>query len=261
MKEALLTVSFGTAVEQARQADICAVERAAAQALPNLPAYQAYTSPTIRRILARRGIDMPGFVPALDQLAQEGVERVYVLPTHVLPGYEYDDLLEAAGQMRPRFAQLRMALPLLGDTWGVRTLAQILCDRFPRREGQAVVLLGHGTEHPGNLVYPALQGVLDWLGRADILIGTVEGWPQAEDVLEQLHDQDCRRVLLAPLMLVAGTHAVEDMAGPEPESWKNRLEAGGYEVTPVFEGLGRLPQVQEMYVQRLKSLLENGHGL
>ena len=178
MKEALLTVSFGTAVEQARQADICAVERAAAQALPHLPAYQAYTSPTIRRILARRGIDIPGFVPALEQLAQDGVERIYVLPTHLLPGYEYDDLLEAAEQMRPQLQQLRMAPPLLGDTWGVRALAQILCDRFPRREEQAVVLLGHGTEHPGNLVYPALQGVLDWLRREDILIGTVEGWPQ-----------------------------------------------------------------------------------
>lgn len=261
MKEALLTVSFGTAVEQARQSDICAVERAAAQALPHLPAYQAYTSPTIRRILARRGVDIPGFVPALEQLAQDGVEQVYVLPTHLLPGYEYDDLLEAAGQLRPQFQQLRMAPPLLGDTWGVRALAQILCGRFPRQEGQAVVLLGHGTEHPGNLVYPALQGVLDWLGREDILIGTVEGWPQTEDVLEQLHRQTCRRVLLAPLMLVAGTHAVEDMAGPEPESWKNRLEASGYEVTPIFEGLGRLPQVQEMYVHRLKALVEEHHGL
>lgn len=261
MKEALLTVSFGTAVEQARQADICAVERAAAQALPNLPAFQAYTSPTIRRILARRGLDIPGFVPALEQLAQEGVEQVYVLPTHMIPGYEYDDLLEAAEQLRPRFVQLEMAPPLLGDTWGVRTLAEILCGRFPHQEGQAVVLLGHGTEHPGNLVYPALQGVLNWLGREDILIGTVEGWPQAEDVLEHLDRLGHRRVLLAPLMLVAGTHAVEDMAGPEPESWKNRLEASGYEVTPVFEGLGRLPQVQGMYVHRLKSLLEDGHGL
>lgn len=123
MKEALLTVSFGTAVEQARQADICAVERTVAQALPHLPAYQAYTSPTIRRILARRGIDIPGFVPALEQLAQDGVEQVYVLPTHVLPGYEYDDLLEAVEKIRPQFQQLRMAPPLLGDTWGVRALA------------------------------------------------------------------------------------------------------------------------------------------
>lgn len=261
MKEALLTVSFGTAVEAARQADICAVERAAAQALPHLPAYQAYTSPTIRRILARRGLDIPGFIPALEQLAQEGVERVYVLPTHLLPGYEYDDLLEAAEQLRPRFFQLRMAPPLLGDTWGVRALTQILCDRFPRQEGEAVVLLGHGTEHPGNLVYPALQGVLDWLGRQDIFIGTVEGWPQSKDVLEQLSRQTRRRVLLAPLMLVAGTHAVEDMAGPEPDSWKNRLEANGYEVIPIFEGLGRLPQVQEMYVHRLKALVEDNHGL
>ncbi len=261
MKEALLTVSFGTAVEAARQADICAVERAAAQVLPHQPAYQAYTSPTIRRILARRGVDIPGFVPALEQLAQDGVEQVYVLPTHLLPGYEYDDLLEAAGQMRPRFVQLRMAPPLLGDTWGVRALAQILCDRFPRQEGQAVVLLGHGTEHPGNLIYPALQGVLDWQGREDILIGTVEGWPQAEDVLEQLNRLVCHQVLLAPLMLVAGTHAVEDMAGPEPESWKNRLESHGYQVTPIFEGLGRLPQVQEMYVHRLKALVEDDHGL
>ena len=179
---ALLIVSFGTSVEETRKKTIGALEEELKQAFPHLPAHRAYTSPTIRRILARRGVDIPGFVPALEQLAQDGVERVYVLPTHLLPGYEYDDLLEAAEQMRPQFQQLRMAPSLLGDTWGVRALAQILCDRFHRQEGQAVVLLGHGTEHSGNLVYPALQGVLDWLGREDILIGTVEGWPQAEDV-------------------------------------------------------------------------------
>ena len=256
MKEALLTVSFGTAVEPARQADICAVERTAAQALPHLPAYQAYTSPTIRRILARRGVDIPGFMPALEQLTQDSVEQVYVLPTHLLPGYEYDDLLKAAEQMRPQFQQLRMAPPLLGDTWGVRALAQILCGRFPRQESQAVVLLGHGTEHPGNLVYPALQGVLDWLGREDILIGTVEGWPGLEELLPVLERQGAERVILAPLLLTAGTHAREDIAGPGPESWKSRLEAAGLTVHPVLEGLGRLPQVQGLYVRRLEQLLE-----
>ena len=177
MKEALLTVSFGTAVEQARQADICAVERS----VPHLPAYQAYTSPTIRRILARRGIDMPGFVPALEQLAQEGAERVYVLPTHVLPGYEYDDLLEAAGQVRRkiRVDKLRLKVTVgaedpadaamrygrvngaLGALWGT------LNEAFDLRDGRASAVVDFDARTITVYALASLSlkvGQMVWLG-------------------------------------------------------------------------------------------------
>ena len=132
---------------------------------------------------------------------------------------------------------------------GKSTLAKVLMDRWPRRLGQAVILVGHGTAHPGNLVYPALQGMFALAGRNDLLVGTVEGWPGPEELLPVLERQGTERVILAPLLLTAGTHVREDIAGPGPDSWKSRLEGAGLVVHPVLEGLGRMPQVQELYVR------------
>ena len=253
---ALLIVSFGTSVEETRKKTIGALEEELKQAFPHLPAYRAYTSPTIRTILARRGTAVPSLEEALEAQLAAGAERLYVLPTHLLPGYEYDAIAAATERFRPRFQDLRLAPPLMGDTDMVRALAKVLMDRWPKEPGRAVVLVGHGTAHPGNLVYPALQGALSLAGRGDILVGTVEGWPGLEELLPVLERQGAERVILAPLLLTAGTHAREDIAGPGPESWKSRLEAAGLTVHPVPEGLGRLPQVQGLYVRRLEQLLE-----
>ena len=240
MHRALLTVHFGTAAPESRALDLGGVEAALTAAFPHLQRLTAYTSPTIRRTLARRGETLLSLEQALEQAAQAGVEELFLLPSHLLPGYEYDAICETAAAFRPRFAALRLALPLLGDTWGVR----------------AVVLVGHGTAHPGNLVYPALQGVLDLMGREDVLIGTVEGWPGQEEVLSRLEQLDAREVLLAPLLLTAGTHAKEDIAGEGPDSWCSRLTQAGYQVELSLDGLGRLPQVQELYVRRVQDLME-----
>lgn len=258
MREGLIVVSFGTAVERARQEEIRPVEEALLSQAPGLYGLTAYTSPTIRRILARRGETVLSLEEAIQAQAEAGTERLYLLPTHLLPGWEYDKISALAAEARERFAQVELAPPLMGDTEFVRLLAQGVAERFPRRPGQAVVLLGHGTDHPGNLVYPAVQGVLHMSGREDMLVGTVEGWPDLDAVLEQLTKRGDSRVLLAPLMLVAGTHALEDMAGPEPDSWKNRLEAAGYTVETVFQGLGALPRVQALYRERLARLLGRG---
>ena len=254
-KRALLTVSFGTAAEEARREEIGGVEEALRRRVPELPFARAYTSPTIRRILANRGIAVPSLEEALEEQLSAGVEQLYLLPTHLLPGYEYDAIRETAERFRPNVPDLRLAPPLLGDTDTVRALAKVLMDRWPRLLGQAVILVGHGTAHPGNLVYPALQGMFALAGRNDLLVGTVEGWPGPEDLLPVLERQGTDRVILAPLLLTAGTHVREDMAGPGPDSWKSRLEGAGLIVHPVLEGLGRMPQVQELYVRRLEAML------
>ena len=242
-KRALLTVSFGTAAEEARREEIGGVEEALRRRVPELPFARAYTSPTIRRILANRGIAVPSL-------------ELYLLPTHLLPGYEYDAIAATVESFRPRFRDLRLAPPLMGDTDMVRALAGVLMERWRKLLGQTVVLVGHGTAHPGNLVYPALQGVLSLAGRGDILVGAIEGWPGLDELLPVLERQGAERVILAPLLLTAGAHVREDIAGPGPESWKSRLEAAGLTVHPVLEGLGRLPQVQGLYVRRLEQLLE-----
>lgn len=251
MEQAIVITSFGTSVPEAR-VSITAVEEALKSAAPGCVCLRAFTSSIIRRILDGRGEHVPGVTEALEQLRADGVRRVAVQPTHLLYGFEYDKLKAEADAFVSQFDQVTVGRPLLADTGDILRFAEGLSQTFPRREGEAVVLMGHGTGHFANAVYPALQTALHLKDRDDLYIGTVEGWPSFEDVLKQLKE---RRVLLAPLMLVAGDHAREDMAGDSPDSWKSRLEQEDFSVFCSFTGLGMLPWVQEMYRERLLSAL------
>lgn len=253
MKKALLAVSFGTSVPRARQS-IQQVERALAAAAPGRAFARAYTSPTIRRILAGRGETVDGLEQALEKLAAAGVEDVVVQPTHLLYGIEYDKMKASADAFAPRFASFAFGRPLLASAADLRALAACVQRAYAPAQG-ALVLLGHGTGHFANMVYPAMQTALRLQGAADTFVGTVEGWPALEDVLAQLQAGGYDRVTLAPLMLVAGDHACNDMAGPEPDSWKSRLEAAGLAVTCRMEGLGLLEDVRALYAAHLRELL------
>ena len=251
MEQAIVITSFGTSVPEAR-VSITAVEEALKSAAPDCVCVRAFTSSIIRRILAGRGENVPSVTQALERLCADGARKVVVQPTHLLYGFEYDKLKAEADAFAARFEQVTVGRPLLANTEDIQRFAVGLSQTYPERDGEAVVLMGHGTEHFANAVYPALQTALHLKGRDDLYIGTVEGWPSFDDVLNQLKE---RRVLLAPLMLVAGDHAREDMAGDSPDSWKSRLEQAGVSVTCSFTGLGMLPWVQEMYRERLLSIL------
>lgn len=248
MKQALVITSFGTSVPEAR-VSIERVEKTLAEAAAGYTAVRAFTSPTIRRILAGRGEPVPSLSEALEQLHGEGVNRVVVQPTHLLYGYEYDKLKAEAEGFCGRFEAVKVGRPLVADTRGILHFAQKLAETHPRREGAAVVCMGHGTEHFANAAYPAIQTALDLAGRGDIRIGTVEGWPGLEEVLHQLKTP-CG-VKLLPLMLVAGNHARNDMA----VDWKRALEQAGHAVECEFTGLGELAWVREMYRERLLEVL------
>ena len=255
MKNAVILLSFGTSVEEARKRDINPVETAL-RSCTKLPCIMAYTSPTIRKILAKRGETVPGLEEALSQLAAEGAQQIFIQPTHLLYGYEYDSIRRATGD------RYRLGKPLLAGAEDIRYIADVLDSISPKIPGTAHVFLGHGTEHFANAVYPALQTALNLLGREDILIGTVEGWPGYPEVWQQLAKLKPERVKLSPLMLVAGDHAVHDMAGEDPDSWKSRLELEGYAVDFHMRGLGALPQVQALYKEHFRSLLlEAQHGI
>ena len=256
MEKAILAVSFGSSVEQTRQREIIAVEQAISAAAGGTPLYTAYTSPTIRRILAKRGVIVPDVRQALEQLAEQGIREVYIQPTHLLYGYEYEKLQDTARQMQGQFQLLRLGSPLIAGTEALLELTAILGERFPQEPGQRVVLLGHGTGHFANFVYPAMQAVFHMAGREDVLIGTIEGWPGFDQVQRQLMAGEAKKVVLAPLLLTAGEHAREDMAGENPASWMMRLCALGFSVQPVIEGLGANKKVQAMYAAHLGRLLE-----
>lgn len=246
MKQALVITSFGTSVPEAR-GSIEAVEQALRAAAPAYTAVRAFTSPTIRRILAGRGETVHSLTGALEYLRRQGVERVVVQPTHLLYGYEYDKLRAEAEGFSGRFQQVAVGRPLLADNHDILHFAQQLAR--PQREGEIVVYMGHGTEHFANAAYPALQTALHLLGRDDVYIGTVEGWPGLEDILRQLRTPG--RVRLLPLMLVAGDHARRDMA----VDWKRALEERGHRVQCEFTGLGELEWVQKMYCDRLLEVI------
>lgn len=253
MKQALLLVSFGTAAPGA-QNSITAVENALIAAAPDRTVFRAYTSPTIRRILARRGVEIPDLTTALETLAAQGYEDVALQPTHVIPGFEYDRIKAEADRFAPKFAHLRLGTPLLYDVADLTQLAEHAAQCWLPEEG-ALVLLGHGTEHRADLIYPALAGALRCAGADNALVGTVEGWPGFDAVLAMLRRGGWKQVCLRPLLLTAGEHARNDMAGENPESWKSRLEAAGFTVSCCLEGMGTDEAVQKLYCRHLRAIL------
>lgn len=258
MRQALLVVSFGTTVPKAKR-DIEGVEKALAALVPGMDVFQAYTSSIIRKKLAGRGEPVFSVEDALEHLADQGYTHVYLQPTHLLPGVEYAKIRRAVHRFprRKEFEALVMGEPLLPDNSSLLELAGVIARCYVPEEG-ALVLMGHGSDSFANLVYPALQTVLRLTGVERTYVGTVEGWPELDEVMEQLKTTPHRQVKLVPLMLVAGDHAINDMAGDEPDSWKRRLEAAGYTVSCHLDGLGSQPEIQAMYQARLRALLE-GH--
>lgn len=254
MKKALLAVSFGTSVPKAREG-IAAVEAALKAQAPELDFYRAFTSPKIRAIWEKRGESIPDLAGALERLGALSYEQVFVQPTHLLYGFEYDKVKETTECFAGSFSRLVLGKPLLSESEDLLRLAAE-AQAYPRQAGEALVWLGHGTNHFANMVYPALQTALHLAHIEGVFVGTVEGWPTFEDVLSELRASGCRSVLLAPLMLVAGDHALNDMAGDAPESWKSRLEVEGFSVCCAMEGLGLHPGIQNLYRDHLKALVE-----
>ena len=171
--------------------------------------------------------------------------------------------VEQALAAAPGFDWLRVGRPLLDDTRDLRALAGAIGALYPAEPGRAVVLMGHGSAHRANVVYPALQGIFELQSRPDIRVGTVEGWPGLAEVCAALARSRASRVLLVPLMLVAGDHAQNDMAGPGPHSWRSVLAGQGYRVDWVRHGLGSEKAVQDLYAAHLRGVLQEdgAHGL
>ncbi len=254
-KRALLVVSFGTSHEDTRQSTIGAVEQQLQGAFAGWQMERAYTSPPIRRILAGRGQPVPSPEEALDALAAQGVEQVLVQPTHLICGEEYHKLLRCVGKRAAAFRRVTVGKPLLCEPADYQQVAELVAAWLPAAPGEALVLMGHGTPHPMNAAYPAMDSVFRNLGHDHVFVGTVEGWPSGADILHRVRKAGYGSVLLAPLMLVAGDHAKNDMAGAEG-SWKSLFEQAGLGVRCRLQGLGECPGVQQMYVQHALKALE-----
>ena len=256
----LLVVSFGTSYNDSRRLTIGAIENALEEAFPDFSVRRAFTSQIIiDHVFQRDGEVIDNVTQALDRAVENGVKTLVVQPTHLMSGYEYNDLADELAEYADAFESIAMGVPLLDTDDDFATVADALAEATEAyNDGEtAICLMGHGTEAESNEVYAKMQTMMDKAGHKNIFIGTVESTPSVEDVLAMVQAGNYKKVVLRPMMIVAGDHANNDMAGVEPDSWKSIFEAAGYEVTCVVEGLGSLGEIQSLIVQHAQAAIDS----
>ncbi|MEW6259293.1 MAG: sirohydrochlorin cobaltochelatase [Thermodesulfobacteriota bacterium] len=257
-KKAILLTAFGTSVPEAQKA-FENVEAKARSAFPDVELRWAFTSKIIRAKLAKQGKHLDSPEVALARLMSEGFTHVAVLSLQTIPGEEFHELVQNArlfGQMSGGFEKILVARPLLSSAKDMETVADAILSGIPERKPtDATVLMGHGTEHhPSDAIYMAMNAVFQQKDPRTFL-ATVEGNLTIEGVIPKLKELKVKKVYLAPLMLVAGDHARNDMAGDEPDSWKSILTKNGFTCVPVLKGTAEYPQVVDVWIDHLKAVM------
>ena len=255
-KRAILVVSFGTSHETTREKTIGAIERDIAAAYPDYEIRRAFTSGMILKALAKRNVKIDNVTEAMERLVNEGFQEVFVQPTHVIPGDEYDKMVLEVSNFSDQI-KILIGTPLLYDTVDYLAVIKAIMEEVPKLSGEtALVLMGHGSEHPINAAYAAMDYRFKEEGYSNVFVGTVEGYPDLEVVLKQVRNFEPKKVILLPLMVVAGDHAVNDMAGDEDDSWKTAFQQEGYEVECLLRGLGEFQAIREIYLSHIKKEME-----
>ena len=275
----LLVVSFGTSFNDSRVADIKSIEDALQAANPDWSVRRAFTAQIIiNHIQARDGEKIDNMEQALERAIANGVKQLVVQPTHLMHGAEYDEMCAAIDKVRDKFESVEIAEPMLGEVGSDATVinadkeavakavvAAALSESgyespaAAKEAGVAYVLMGHGTAHVAKVTYSQMAAQMDKLGYENVFIGTVEGEPEdtsCEAVIAAVKEAGYTTVVLRPLMVVAGDHANNDMAGADEDSWKTMFEAAGLTVNCQISGLGRIADVQALYVAHTKAAID-----
>ena len=256
MKQAILVVSFGTSYNDSREKTIGAIEHAVAEAFPAYEVRRAFTSQRIIDKLKKRDqISIDNLKEALDRAAADGMKRLIVQPTHLMDGFEYMDVKAEVEANQGRFDRLSLGAPLLASESDLDAVIQAMAGELGECDDgrTALCLMGHGTDAASNQVYQKMQDRMIAGGYANYYIGTVEAQPDLQAVIRKLGEQKhYQRAVLQPLMVVAGDHANQDMAGEQEDSWKNRLERAGYQVECRIRGLGEVEAVRRLYVAHVR---------
>ena len=269
----ILVVSFGTSFNDSRAEDIGGVEKALQAAYPDWSVRRAFTAQIIiNHVQARDDEKIDNMDQALERAVDNGVKNLVVQPTHLMHGAEYDELTEAVENYKDKFESVKIAEPLLGEVGADETainedkaaVAEAITAEAvktagfdsldaAKEEGTAFVFMGHGTSHTAKISYSQMQTQMEQLGYENVFIGTVEGEPEdtaCEAVIEKLKNAGYKKVILRPLMVVAGDHANNDMAGDDDDSWKSQFEASGKfdSIDTQIAGLGEIKAIQDLYV-------------
>ena len=278
----LLVVSFGTSFNDSRAEDVKGIEDALAEAYPDWSVRRAFTAQIIiNHVEARDDEVIDNMQQALDRAVENGVKNLVVQPTHLMHGAEYDEMTEAINGYKDKFESVAIAEPMLGEVGDDATVinddkkavAQAITDAACKEAGfdsmdaaaeagTAFVFMGHGTSHTANVTYDQMQTQMENLGFKNAFIGTVEGKPEdtaCDKVIEKVKEAGYKNVVLRPLMVVAGDHANNDMAGDDEDSWKSQFVASGNfeNVDTQIAGLGRIEAVEQLYVDHTKAAIDS----
>lgn len=260
--KAILVVSFGTSYNDSRDITIGAIENSVSKVCPDYEVRRAFTSQIIIDVLKERdGLEIDNVEKALDRAVADGIRELTVQPTHLMNGFEYNDLAKTLTDYLDKFEKIVLAEPLLMDETDFDAVVKAITEKTASYDNgeTAICFMGHGTEADSNAVYARLQDKLSEGGYENYFIGTVEAAPTLDDVVAALKAKGTyKKVVLEPLMVVAGDHANNDMAGAEEDSWKTVLEKEGYEVECILEGLGQIPAIQDIYVAHLQEAISQG---
>ena len=277
----ILVVSFGTSFNNSRAEDIGGVEKALQAAYPDWSVRRAFTAQIIiNHVQARDDEKIDNMDQALERAVDNGVKNLVVQPTHLMHGAEYDELTEAVENYKDKFESVKIAEPLLGEVGADETainedkaaVAEAIAAEAvktagfdsldaAKEEGTAFVFMGHGTSHTAKISYSQMQAQMEQLGYENVFIGTVEGEPEdtaCEAVIEKLKNAGYKKVILRPLMVVAGDHANNDMAGDDDDSWKSQFEASGAfdSIDTQIAGLGGIEAIQQLYVAHTQAAID-----
>lgn len=256
----LLVVSFGTSYNDNRRLTVGAVEEAMEEAFPEYSVRRAFTSQIIiDHVKDRDGVAIDNVTEALDRAVANGVKTLVVQPTHLMNGIEYEELTQTLAEYADSFETVQVGTPLLTTDEDFEVVETAITDWTADYDDgdTAIVFMGHGTEADSNEVYGKMQDMLTEDGFANYFIGTVEAAPTLEDVVAAVEEGEYTKVVLAPLMIVAGDHANNDMAGDEEDAWKTTFEAAGYEVECLINGLGENEAVQDLLVAHAQAAIDN----
>lgn len=262
----ILVLSFGTSYNQSRYETIGGIERAIAAAYPDWSVRRGFTANTVIDHVARRdGEQIDDINEALQRAVDNGVKELIVQPTHLMEGKEYDEIIGDLADYSDQFESIAVGDPLFRDGSDLADFDRVidaLADLGQNYDdGQtAIVFMGHGTDAESNADYQKLEDELHATGHDNYYVTTVEGAPQAADTIAEIEGKGYTKVVLRPLMVVAGDHAHNDMASLEPDSIRSQFQAAGYEVDCILEGLGQVPAIQQIYVDHVHEAIDQIEG-